>query len=506
MSGFVDVGSADDLRATGRLLAQLPPAEKGGDPRYLAVISHKGSVHAIDATCYHMGGPLVSADIEDIDGFGSCIVCPWHRYQISLETGQKLYMDIKGTMKTNGEMKQRVHDVKLDGGRILVKPNLEGTCVSDEYACKRPAPSQMGTAVRSGNFMGGGVGGARGRGGGRASASGRMAPPSFNQMVSNSMRGGDGVAPWGYSSDAAPVVRAGKIDSSSSSSGGSGGGGLLSGGASAAMLSKDYFTPFMVVSTRMLNRNHVVFRVKVTGAVYSFGLGNHVELSYQGVTRMYTPYLPPSTLEPMGTGDDGKQQPLPNTTEVEFFVKVYGSGELTPLLAGLKTLNKVSLRGAIKGPLPSGFLSARKDGTRLALNMVAGGTGITPFLQIVYGLVGRDPKHHCVRRATLLYCCASSDDVLHEEEMAKVRAHFGSFLDFSFVVAVSSPSPSPPPASQWLTGRVSPEMLGKVVPADAGSEDTEAHLMYCGPPSFNDVVAEMAASVGYAKDRLHEFS
>ena len=35
-----------------------------------------------------MGGPLNEGDIEEIGGAGElCIICPWHRWKFSLETG-----------------------------------------------------------------------------------------------------------------------------------------------------------------------------------------------------------------------------------------------------------------------------------------------------------------------------------------------------------------------------------------------------------------------------------
>ena len=37
-----------------------------------------------------MGGPLGIGDIEEFEGH-ACITCPWHRYKITLDTGDKLY-------------------------------------------------------------------------------------------------------------------------------------------------------------------------------------------------------------------------------------------------------------------------------------------------------------------------------------------------------------------------------------------------------------------------------
>ena len=109
-----------------------------------ALIAHLDDVHAIDATCYHMGGPLLHADIEDYGAFGPCVVCPWHRYPISLRTGDSLYHNLSGAVCSKGR-KQRVHEVVRDGGRILVRSaSTEDKIESDHYAFKAPPPSGGG--------------------------------------------------------------------------------------------------------------------------------------------------------------------------------------------------------------------------------------------------------------------------------------------------------------------------------------------------------------------------
>ena len=173
----------------------------------------------MDATCYHMGAPLLHGDVEDVPGHGACITCPWHHYQISMTTGERLYQDM--TKKTCAlPKKQRVHETKTSADAVLVrlsgggkppspppgtprpkphelpKPDWE----SDRYAFKAPPPSQ-----------GRGAAGGRGRGAVRsghalrAFAAGGLHPglrgaPGVGEMVARSMRGGDGKAPWAMSS------------------------------------------------------------------------------------------------------------------------------------------------------------------------------------------------------------------------------------------------------------------------------------------------------------------
>ena len=94
------------------------------DGRFVSVVRGRGErLYCIDAVCYHMGGPLTVGDIEEVNG-EICIKCPWHHYDVTLETGAKLYqaMDFdKSTKKLvpagwmASEKRQRVHNVEFRG-------------------------------------------------------------------------------------------------------------------------------------------------------------------------------------------------------------------------------------------------------------------------------------------------------------------------------------------------------------------------------------------------------
>jgi nitrite reductase/ring-hydroxylating ferredoxin subunit len=49
--------------------------------RFVMIIRLGKKLHAMDANCYHAGGPLLGADIEDTDK-GLCVRCPWHHYDM----------------------------------------------------------------------------------------------------------------------------------------------------------------------------------------------------------------------------------------------------------------------------------------------------------------------------------------------------------------------------------------------------------------------------------------
>ncbi|CEF98045.1 Rieske [2Fe-2S] iron-sulphur domain [Ostreococcus tauri] len=194
-----DVASVDALSAPNARLAVCV------DGRHLALVRSGDSLRAIDATCYHMGGPLLRAEIEDLPGRGACLVCPWHRYHVSLTTGERVYRNVEGAWIGIAK-KQRVHEIKedLESGRVLVRlcADEDGTWESDRYARKAPPPSVrgVGTGGRGMPSSGQVFMASRPReindlrDGGEC---GPMARTSgVRSMVAESMRGGDGVAPW----------------------------------------------------------------------------------------------------------------------------------------------------------------------------------------------------------------------------------------------------------------------------------------------------------------------
>ena len=84
------------------------------DGRYVALLRSPSSdrrLYAIDATCYHMGGPLLMSEIEDLGEHGECIKCPWHHYNITLDTGERLYQNVGGEyVPSDKGPQQRVHE------------------------------------------------------------------------------------------------------------------------------------------------------------------------------------------------------------------------------------------------------------------------------------------------------------------------------------------------------------------------------------------------------------
>eukprot|EP00730_Choanoeca_flexa_P010075 TRINITY_DN15157_c0_g1_i1.p1 TRINITY_DN15157_c0_g1~~TRINITY_DN15157_c0_g1_i1.p1 ORF type:complete len:156 (+),score=32.97 TRINITY_DN15157_c0_g1_i1:137-604(+) len=100
--------------------------------REVAVFVIDNIVHAIDAHCYHAGGPLEAADIEDV-GERTCLKCPWHGYVIDIRTGEGINA-AQASCSSKG-VKQRVHKATVtEEQTVLVELDLAGERNSDYYS------------------------------------------------------------------------------------------------------------------------------------------------------------------------------------------------------------------------------------------------------------------------------------------------------------------------------------------------------------------------------------
>lgn len=128
------VGKKEDIIKAGRITKLVNGC------RDVLVLYHQGQLHAMDLHCYHSGGALQDGDIEDFDG-RLCIVCPWHKYKITLAEGEGLYQAVDDPLakplKTHWRskgVKQRIHKVTEVNGDIYVTLNDSSEVIaSDTY-------------------------------------------------------------------------------------------------------------------------------------------------------------------------------------------------------------------------------------------------------------------------------------------------------------------------------------------------------------------------------------
>ncbi|XP_047203170.1 Rieske domain-containing protein isoform X2 [Girardinichthys multiradiatus] len=129
--GLHFVGKKDELIKAQRSSRTL-------EGRDILIIYHEGVFYAIDCYCYHAGGTLQNGDIEDING-KLCIICPKHKYKITLAEGEGLYrarnpMENPSILRWYSKgMKQRVHTVTEINGEVFVKLTTSPFWIDSDY-------------------------------------------------------------------------------------------------------------------------------------------------------------------------------------------------------------------------------------------------------------------------------------------------------------------------------------------------------------------------------------
>nr|CAB3472034.1 unnamed protein product [Digitaria exilis] len=213
-------------------------------------------------------------------------------------------------------------------------------------------------------------------------------------------------------------------------------------------------------------------------------IGEEVEGRRKYVIRPYTPISDP----------DSKGY-------FDLLIKVYPDGKMSQYFASLKPGDVVEVKGPIEKLRYSPNMKKQ-------IGMVAGGTGITPMLQVVRAILknpddntqvaggtGITPMLQVVRailknpddntQVSLIYANVSPDDILLKKELDRLAS---SYPNFKVFYTVDKPS------NDWRggVGFVSKDMVLKGLP---GPGD-DSLILVCGPPGMMNHI-----SGDKAKDR-----
>ena len=122
----------------------------------------------------------------------------------------------------------------------------------------------------------------------------------------------------------------------------------------------------------------------------------------------------------------------------------------------------------------------------------AAGSGITPILSIIKGVLAREPNS----RFFLFYGNRSADGMLFRQVLEELKDRF---LDrFSVFHVISGEEQDIPILHGRLDGDKVRVLLGSLVPAP-----TIDHVFICGPTGMSDEIEATCREIGIAADRIH---
>jgi len=234
--------------------------------------------------------------------------------------------------------------------------------------------------------------------------------------------------------------------------------------------------PMKLVEKIVLSHDTRLFRFELPSPEHVLGLpiGQHIYLSARiGGSLVVRPYTPTSSDE-----DQGHMDLVIKVYHADVHPKFPEGGKMTQHLEAMAIGDTIDVRG------PGGLLQYEGRGSFAVkedkkgepktvqakqVSMIAGGTGITPMLQLVRA-VFRDPSDTtCL---SLLYANQTEDDILLRAELEEVAAEHPDRFKLWYTVDR--------PAEGWAysSGFISADMIQQALYPP--SEDNLVVL--CGPP------------------------
>ncbi|PVV02679.1 hypothetical protein BB560_002861 [Smittium megazygosporum] len=230
---------------------------------------------------------------------------------------------------------------------------------------------------------------------------------------------------------------------------------------SSAMNPND-FIPFKLVEIVPLSHNTSVFRFK---------LGED-QTSGMSVASCLLTMLPPQK-----EGDKPVVRPYTPITDettkghMDLLIKAYPTGVMSKHIHSLKVGDEL----LIKGPIPK---YKYEPNMKKEIGMVAGGTGITPMLQII-DHIAKNPEDKT--KVTLLFANVTEGDILLRDHLDKLQKEYPEKF------AVHYALDNPPAGWSGVSGRVTADLLREKLPSPSLGEDTV--IFVCGPPGMMEVVS-----------------
>ena len=166
-------------------------------------------------------------------------------------------------------------------------------------------------------------------------------------------------------------------------------------------------------------------------------------------------------------------------------IKAYPQGNISAHMTTLKVGDTMKMRGPKGAMVYSPNMCSR-------IGMIAGGTGITPMLQVIRAIVRGRPRNGGSDRTKvdLIFANVNADDILLKQEIDDLAAEDEGFKVY-YVLN------NPPEKWDGGTGFVTADMIKERLPAPA----PDMKICICGPPPMVSALKKATESLGYTKAR-----
>ncbi|CAO3697692.1 unnamed protein product [Rhizopus microsporus] len=227
---------------------------------------------------------------------------------------------------------------------------------------------------------------------------------------------------------------------------------------------------FKLQAITPINHNTSIYRFSLPRQDDVLGLptGQHIVLTAningKEVSRSYTPI----------TSDEEKGY-------FELLIKNYPNGALTQHISKMKVGDKIGVRG------PKGAFIYSPNMVK-EIGMVAGGTGITPMLQIIKAIL-RNPADKT--KISLIFGNVTKSDILLEEELQGLAEQHPDRFSVYHVLN------EPPENWNQGVGFITKDILEQRLPKPSN----DVKILVCGPPPMVKAVTNATTDLGYEPPR-----
>ncbi|KAF9365683.1 NADH-cytochrome b5 reductase [Mortierella sp. NVP85] len=173
--------------------------------------------------------------------------------------------------------------------------------------------------------------------------------------------------------------------------------------------------------------------------------------------------------------------PTSSSDDVGHFVlciKSYPQGNISKMFGELSIGDTINARG------PKGQFNYTPNMCR-AIGMIAGGTGLTPMLQIIRAIV-KNPEDKTL--VNLIFANVTEDDILLKTELDLLSKKHPQFKVY-YVLN------NPPEGWTGGVGFVNSEMIKEHMPKPA----SDIKVLLCGPPPMITAMSKITQELGYDK-------
>lgn len=238
----------------------------------------------------------------------------------------------------------------------------------------------------------------------------------------------------------------------------------------------DKFQDLKLIKKTSTSHNVAIYRFALPRPTDILGLpiGQHMSLAAtpkgaeKEVVRSYTPI----------SSDEDKGY-------VDLMIKSYPQGNISAHMSTLKIGDTMKIKG------PKGAMVYEPNLCK-RIGMIAGGTGITPMLQIIRAINRMRPKNGGTdtTKVDLIFANVNPDDILLKNEIDQVAR---DDPDFSVYYVLNNP----PENWDGGVGFVTADMIKEKLPPPG----PDMKILICGPPPMVSALKKATESLGYEKAR-----